>query len=138
MGKLKGVAPLHPDVSEFPKDSDRPDSPGPPDPDAEIDDTPTVSCTRCGREWDLSHELDELEVGNRAVEQFALDHMQHTGHYPDGVATWRAVCRNCPEGVERLSEHGASRWAETHARHTRHDVEVHPASEGDDVTVVEG
>ena len=123
-------------MSEFPENRDRTD-PHPPGPD-EIDDVPTVSCTTCGREWDLSHELDELEVGNQAVEQFALDHMQHTGHYPDSVSTWRAVCRNCPEGAERLSERGVSRWAETHARHTRHSVEVRPATEDGDVTVVDG
>ena len=124
-------------MPEFPEDRDRTD-PRPPGPDDEIDDVPTISCTTCGREWDLSHELDELEVGNQAVEQFALDHAQHTGHYPDGVATWRAVCRHCPEGAERLSEHGVSRWAKTHARHTRHTVEVRPAAEDGDVTVVEG
>ena len=127
-------------MPEFPEDRD-PDA-APPGPADEIDDVPTISCTTCGREWDLSHELDELEVGNQAVEQFALDHMQHTGHYPDDVATWRAVCRRCPEGVERLSEHGVRRWAETHARHTRHDVEVRSPDaddcDDDGVTVVEG
>jgi hypothetical protein len=92
-----------------------------------IDDVPTVSCKRCGREWELSYELDELMAGNRAVEQFALDHERHTGHYPDGVATWRATCRHCPDGVERLSESAARRWARTHARHTRHDVSLRGA-----------
>ena len=40
---------------------------------------PTVSCSRCGRQWDLTHELDELRAGNRAVEQFAIDHERPTG-----------------------------------------------------------
>lgn len=101
------------------------------------DNVPTVSCERCGRSWELSYELDELVAGNRAVEQFALDHERHTGHYPDGVATWRAVCRRCPDGVERLSESAARRWARTHARHTRHDVALHHA-EDDETTVVGG
>ncbi|MFB6108473.1 MAG: hypothetical protein ABEJ82_06500 [Haloplanus sp.] len=92
--------------------------------DAEVDDLPTVSCERCGREWTLSYELDELRVGNQALEQFALDHERHTGHFPDGVATWRARCRHCPDGVDRLSAEAARRWAKTHARHTRHDVAV--------------
>lgn len=95
----------------------------------DIDDTPTVSCTRCNSEWDLSYELDELSVGNQALEQFALDHMQHTGHFPDDVETWRADCLQCPDGVERLSEHGVRRWGETHARHTRHRVEILPEPE---------
>jgi hypothetical protein len=103
---------------------------------AEIDDTPTISCTRCDREWDLAYELDELAVGNQAVEQFALDHRRHTGHFPDGVATWRAECRHCPEGSEHLAERAARRWAETHHRHTRHVVELHHTDE--DVTVVGG
>jgi hypothetical protein len=90
----------------------------------DVDDVPTVSCRRCGREWDLSYELDELRVGNQALEQFALDHVRHTGHYPDAVSTWRADCVHCPEGVEQLNAGGVRRWARTHARHTRHDVEV--------------
>lgn len=98
----------------------------PPGPAADdVDDTPTISCSRCDSEWDLAHELDELQVGNRAVEKFALDHMRHTGHYPDGVSTWVARCRQCPDGEENLSESAARRWAETHARHTRHAVEIH-------------
>jgi len=106
-------------------DPDRPLSPV-----DDVDDTPTVSCSRCGREWDLSYELDDLRVGNQAVEQFALDHMRHTGHYPDGVSTWIADCRNCPDGEEQLSEHAARRWAETHARHTRHSVDLsYPAED---------
>ena len=103
---------------------------------ADVDDVPTVSCSRCGREWDLSYELDEMRVGNQALEQFALDHARHTGHYPDDVSTWRANCRNCPEEVERLSEDSAHRWAETHARHTTHGVEVRHATD-DEATVVE-
>jgi hypothetical protein len=86
--------------------------------------SPTITCARCGREWDLSYELDDLQVGNQAVEQFALDHKRHTGHFPDDVSTWQATCRQCPEGVDRLSEDAALRWAQTHARHTRHAVTV--------------
>lgn len=86
-----------------------------------------VSCERCGREWDLERDLERLAVGNQVVEQFALDHKQHTGHFPDGVATWRADCRHCPDGAERLDEDGARRWAETHARHTRHSVDIEGA-----------
>lgn len=93
------------------------------DPDG-VDDLPTISCERCGREWDLSYELDELRMGNQAVEQFALDHQRHTGHFPDEVSVWQADCRQCPEGVLRLSEQAVSRWAETHARHTTHAVDV--------------
>lgn len=85
---------------------------------------PTVACDRCGREWDLEYELSELGVGNQATEQFALDHHRHTGHFPDGVSTWRAACRRCPASAERLAERAARRWAETHARHTRHAVEL--------------
>jgi hypothetical protein len=133
-----------PDGSPFaaddrdPANSSRPGAQGdePPESGSDRDDAPTVSCTRCGAEWDLSHELDELRVGNQALEQFALDHKRHTGHFPDDVSTWRAVCLRCPEGVERLSEDAAHRWAETHARHTRHGVEVRHASD-DEPTLVE-
>lgn len=106
--------------------TDRTDDPGDAVPGADpvVDDTPTVACTTCGREWDLDYELDELRVGNRAVEQFALDHMRHAGHFPDDVATWRADCRHCPEVEERLGERPARRWARTHARHTGHEVLV--------------
>ena len=93
------------------------------DPD-DVDDLPTISCTRCSREWDLSYELEELRVGNQAVEQFALDHQRHTGHFPDDISVWQADCRTCPEGVMRLSEQAVVRWAETHARHTHHAVDV--------------
>jgi len=110
----------------------------PRDPDGAEDgpggDPPTITCRRCDREWDLSTELDA--VGNQAFEQFALDHHRHTGHFPDGVETWRAVCRHCPEEAERLAAGGARRWAETHVRHTRHTVEVRHATE-DSVEIVE-
>lgn len=92
-----------------------------------IDDVPTVTCTRCDREWALAHELDDLKVGNRAVEQFALDHERHTGHFPDDVTPWIASCRQCPDGDQYLSETPARRWAETHARHTHHDVDLQHA-----------
>ncbi len=101
----------------------------------EIDDTPIIACSRCGREWDLAYELDEMSLGNQAVEQFALDHMRHTGHFPDDVETWRADCRQCPASEEQLAEHGVRRWAEIHARHTRHDVEIHGG--GEEVSLVE-
>lgn len=117
------------------------DHPAPDDSSAPVDavdDLPTVSCTRCGREWDLAYELDELVAGNQAVEQFALDHKQHTGHFPDDAATWLARCRNCPGGVERLSSRAARRWAEVHARHTRHSVAVSHGTDGDPVLVEPG
>ena len=99
-----------------------------------VDDTPVVTCTRCDREWDLAYELDDLRAGNRALEQFALDHMRHTGHYPDDVTPWVAACRRCPDGEEFLSERPARRWAETHARHTGHRVELGNASvDGDEI-----
>ena len=98
-------------------------SENPTDPNA-VDDTPTIACERCGRTWDLRYELDELNVGNQAVEQFALDHQRHTGHFPDGISTWTARCRQCPESVQRLSESPTRRWARTHARHTNHTVAV--------------
>ena len=101
----------------------------------DVDDSPTVSCSRCGREWDLGREL--ARVGNQGVEQFALDHHRHTGHFPDGVATWRAECRRCTEGVERLAEDAARRWAETHVRHTSHAVDLHHA-DGEGTTRVGG
>ena len=86
--------------------------------------TPTVTCTRCDREWDLEYELDELHAGNSAVEQFAMDHFRHTGHYPDDVTPWQVDCRECPNGEQFLSERPARRFALTHARHTRHTVEM--------------
>jgi hypothetical protein len=81
---------------------------------------PTISCSRCDRSWDLAAELDR--VGNQAFEQFALDHHRHTGHFPDDVHPWQAVCQRCPDAERRLRETPARRWAETHARHTRHTV----------------
>ena len=94
----------------------------------EIDDTPTIACSRCDREWDLDYELDKLHAGNGALEQFALDHRQHTGHFPDDVTPWLAECRRCPGHEAFLSERPARRWAETHARHTRHRVALQHAS----------
>ncbi|MFW6017775.1 MAG: hypothetical protein ACOCPX_03055 [Halapricum sp.] len=105
------------DDPDRPKSDDSPEWP-------EIDDTPTITCERCGRSWDLAYELDEMAVGNQAIEQFALDHHRHTGHFPDGVSVWQAICRQCPEGVQRLTESAARRWAKTHARHTRHTVAI--------------
>lgn len=86
--------------------------------------TPTVSCSRCGREWDLEYELEELHAGNSAVEQFAMDHFRHTGHYPDDVTPWTVRCQRCPDGDRFLAERPARRWARTHARHTGHEVRV--------------
>jgi len=102
--------------------SDQPDDDARPPED--VDDVPTVTCSRCDREWDLAHELDELEVGNRAVEKFALDHRRHTGHFPDDVTAWTVDCRQCPGGERFLAERPARRWAETHARHTGHALSV--------------
>ncbi|WP_256289748.1 hypothetical protein [Halobellus inordinatus] len=97
--------------------------------DAPEDGVPTVSCSRCNREWDLHYELDELYAGNRAVEQFALDHGRHTGHFPDDVTPWVVDCRQCPDGDRYLEERPARRWAETHARHTGHTVELQSPTE---------
>ncbi|WP_435194698.1 hypothetical protein [Natronomonas sp. EA1] len=87
---------------------------------------PTVTCSRCDSEWELDFELDELMAGNRAVEQFALDHERHTGHFPDDVTPWRVDCRRCPGGEAYLEERPARRWALVHHRHTRHAVELRP------------
>ncbi|ELZ31208.1 hypothetical protein C474_09527 [Halogeometricum pallidum JCM 14848] len=100
----------------------------------DIDDTPTVTCSRCDQEWTLDYELDDLEVGNQSFEQFALDHMRHTGHFPDGVSPWLVACRRCPEGERFLSEGPARRWAETHARHARHAVEIEHEGDASVVT----
>ena len=94
------------------------------DPPEDVDDVPTVTCSRCDRGWDLAYELDELEVGNRAVEKFALDHRRHTGHFPDDVTPWTVDCRQCPGGERFLAERPVRRWAETHARHTGHALSV--------------
>lgn len=61
--------------------------------DAPESGVPTVSCSRCGREWELEFELKELSAGNRAVEQFALGHERHTGHFPDDVTLWLVDCQ---------------------------------------------
>ncbi len=102
--------------SAFVTDEGDPPSPG-----------PTIACSRCGREFTLEYELDELQVGNQAVEKFALDHKRHTGHFPDEISTWTADCRKCPETVHRLEESGATRWARTHARHTGHEITLRHA-----------
>lgn len=101
-----------------------------------IDDAPTVACTRCDREWNLGYELDELRVGNRAVEQFALDHQRHTGHFPDDVRPWLVDCRQCPDEDGYLTERPARRWAETHARHTGHRVALRPPTDEDSTEVI--
>jgi len=88
-----------------------------------VDDVPAVSCSRCGRTWALGYELDALQVGNRALERFALDHRRHTGHFPDEITPWLVDCRACPDEDAFLSEDPARRWARTHARHT---VELTP------------
>ncbi|MFB6117503.1 hypothetical protein [Halosegnis sp.] len=95
-------------------------------PDSETDpaNVPTVTCSRCEDSWTLEHELDDLGLGNEALAAFAIDHHEHTGHFPDDVRPWLAVCRNCREAVERLEESAARRWAHTHARHTSHAVAV--------------
>jgi hypothetical protein len=97
--------------------------------------TPTVACSRCDREWTLEYELEELHAGNSAVEQFAMDHYRHTGHYPDDVTPWQVDCRECPNGEQFLSERPARRFARTHARHTRHAVELTtPDGEGESIS----
>jgi hypothetical protein len=106
------------------------------DPDA-VDDLPTVSCSRCGREWNLAYELEDLRAGNQAVEQFALDHERHTGHFPDAVSPWLVDCRQCPDREAYLSEQPARRWAETHARHTRHGVSLRHGGEDGPAEVIE-
>ena len=102
--------------------------------DAPSDDTrsgdertaPTVSCERCDREWTLDREFDDLGPGSHAIEEFALDHERHTGHYPDDVTPWLVRCDRCPDGERFLAERPARRWARTHARHTRHAVRLDP------------
>lgn len=104
----------------------------PAEPPHEVDDVPTISCSICDREWQLTYELDELRVGNRAVEQFALDHKRHTGHFPDEVMPWVVTCTECPDGEAYLEERPADRWAHAHARHARHTVIVeHESIDGD-------
>lgn len=110
-------------VQSRPVPEDTEDSPSSP----AASDAPTVTCSRCDAEWDLAYELDELSAGNRAVEQFAMDHRRHTGHLPDDVSPWVVDCRRCPDGEEFVAERPARRWARTHARHTRHRVTVRHA-----------
>lgn len=93
-------------------------------PSGRPDSVPRVTCSRCDREWTLEYELDEMRAGNRAVEQFAMDHKRHTGHLPDDVSPWTARCRRCPDGETYLRERPAKRWAREHARHTRHEVAI--------------
>lgn len=85
---------------------------------------PSVECSRCGRTWELSYELDQRHAGNQALEQFAMDHHRHTGHFPDEVRPYTVNCRRCPEADQYLSERPARRFAETHARHTGHSIEL--------------
>ena len=93
-------------------------------PDDTLENPPTVSCARCDRTWELAYELDELQVGNRSIEQFALDHRRHTGHFPDEIQPWLVDCGQCPAEETFLSETPARRWAQTHSRHTTHAVEL--------------
>jgi len=111
--------------------SDNPADPA----DGSPERTPTVACSRCDRQWDLGYELEELHAGNSAVEQFAMDHYRHTGHYPDDVTPWEVDCRECPQGEQFLSERPARRFAKTHARHTDHGVELTtPENESEPLT----
>ena len=104
-------------------------------PDEEVDDVPVITCERCDDEWRLTYELETLQVGNQAVEQFALDHERHTGHFPDDVTPWIATCRRCPDREAFLSEGPARRWALTHARHARHDVTIAHGNEAEETVV---
>lgn len=97
---------------------------------------PTVTCSRCDRAWALDFELDELHAGNQAVEQFALDHERHTGHFPDDVTPWLVDCRRCPESDGYLAERPARRWATIHTRHTGHTVELRPPADGQPAEVI--
>ncbi len=93
-------------------------------PDEPVENTPTVYCSRCDRTWELEYELESLYAGNQAFEQFALDHKRHTGHFPDDVTPWTVRCQQCPAGDRYLDEPPARRWAETHVRHTHHEVHL--------------
>jgi hypothetical protein len=97
--------------------------------DAPESSVPTVTCSRCGREWELDFELAELHAGNRAVEQFALDHERHTGHFPDDVTPWIVECQQCPDAEQYLEDRPARRWAKVHARHTTHTVVLRPPTD---------
>lgn len=103
--------------------------------DHAVDDIPTIYCSRCDRTWELTYELEELYAGNQAFEQFALDHKRHSGHFPDDVTPWLVTCQACPDGEEFLDERPARRWAETHARHARHRVQLQHAPSDVDVVV---
>jgi len=92
--------------------------------DEPVDDTPTISCSRCDNSWELTYELETLYAGNQAFEQFALDHKRHTGHFPDDISPWVVDCQQCPDAEAYLDERPARRWAETHARHTTHPVTI--------------
>lgn len=107
-----------------------------PSEDESADRVPTVRCSRCEHQWELSYELDTLQVGNRALEQFAIDHHRHTGHFPDDATPWQVECRRCPDGEEFLSRRPAQRWGKAHARHTGHDVVVRHVDA--DPTIIEG
>jgi hypothetical protein len=96
----------------------------PPAVDEPVDDTPTITCSRCDRTWELTYELETLYAGNQAFEQFALDHKRHTGHFPDDVSPWLVDCQQCRDEDAYLDERPARRWAETHARHTGHPVDL--------------
>jgi hypothetical protein len=75
--------------------SDRSDGDADSLPPDEVDDTPTLSCSRCDREWALDYELDTLQAGNQAVEQFALElyrfrvmaHAQNQQAFPQHTPT---------------------------------------------------
>ncbi|ACM58893.1 hypothetical protein Hlac_3376 (plasmid) [Halorubrum lacusprofundi ATCC 49239] len=49
------------------------------------------------------------------------------------VSPWIVRCQRCPDGEQFLSERPARRWAETHARHTRHAVRIEAPTGTDDV-----
>jgi hypothetical protein len=123
LGRYKWAAHISRDVSNPPRDSDRPETVVDEKADP-ADNTPTVTCSQCDRTWALDYELDSLYAGNQAFEQFALDHKRHTGHFPDDVTPWIADCDRCPAAEQYLDEGPARRWAETHARHTTHPVSL--------------
>ncbi|CCC40642.1 hypothetical protein [Haloquadratum walsbyi] len=105
--------------------------------DQPVDETPTITCSRCNREWTLHYELEELYAGNRAVEQFALDHERHTGHFPDEITPWIVSCQQCPDSDRYLEERPARRWAKTHVRHTDHTVEIRSPIEEDSPELID-
>lgn len=111
-----------------------PDDTNEPAADEPVDDTPTISCSRCDRSWELTYEFETLYAGNQAFEQFALDHQRHTGHFPDDVSPWVVDCQQCRDSEAYLDERPARRWAETHTRHTGHPVRLR--YEVDDIDTV--